>query len=627
MPTLTFIPSGRRVAVPEGTLLSDACREAGFPVHTSCGGRGICGKCRVHILQGDVPVNQAQMGSVTASLLAAGWRAACVTRVAGDLVVAEPSGGAMEPVVATEFQGRQPGRGSGFWMCDLSLAPPAPGDKTPDAERLLQALKDNGATDGRRAINMDGLRLPLLADLPRTLRSRAFALRVAGIGRHILDFRGIPEGKAEPLLGLAVDLGTTTMAAALCDLATGRILSVVSAMNPQAAWGDDVMSRIDYAGRSREHRDEMRLVVVEKIAFLAEEARRAAKMEGDVLVASVAANTAMSHLLLGASAEALAVGPFVPAFCNPVSVWGREIGWPEGRDPLFLVMPGIASYVGGDVTAGLLAHGVLESGESILFVDVGTNGEIVLAARGKAYACAAAAGPAFEGARISRGMCAGAGAISRVDWTEGKFECGVIGGGAARGVCGTGILDAVAALLESGIVDAGGRMAWPEELLDMEPGGGAAKAVHMNGRMPAAWLVPPEAGGGGVSVTQRDVREVQLAKGAIAAGIRVLMERAGIRAAELDHVLLAGGFGSFLRPRSAMAVGLLPGGIAPERIKAVGNAALAGARLYLHSEEERQSAKRIREGIEYVELGGDREFEEAFAEEMLFPTGRGEDLL
>jgi uncharacterized 2Fe-2S/4Fe-4S cluster protein (DUF4445 family) len=198
--------------------------------------------------------------------------------------------------------------------------------------------------------------------------------------------------------------------------------------------------------------------------------------------------------------------------------------------------------------------------------------------------------------------------VSRVDWTGETFRCSVIGGGRPRGVCGTGLLDAVAALLASGIVDAGGRMLRPEEAEERGLPPGAAAAVHMSGTAPAAWLIAPKDRTGGVAITQRDVRETQLAKGAVAAGVRVLLRKAGIAAEDVGSVLLAGGFGSFLRPASALAVGLLPEGIRRNRLKAVGNAALAGARLYLHSREERKLAEEICGAVEYVELSGRREF-------------------
>ncbi len=622
MPTILFIPSGKRLAVDAGTLLSDACRAAGFALPAPCGGKGVCGKCRVQILQGDVPVTQSQMACVTASLLVSGWRAACVTPVSGDLVVAEPSERVGDTATLTQFQGRQPGLGSGLWHCDLVLDPPRRGDAAPDAERLLRALKIRGATDGRRSIAHDGLRVSLLAELPRILRAHNFRCRAVGMGRHVLAVRKTPEadGDAAPALGLAVDLGTTTMAAALCDLETGEIFSVAGAANPQSAWGDDVMSRIEYAGRGRAHRDELRLGVMEKIAFLADETKRRAKMDGDILAVSVAGNTVMTHLLLGVDAAALALSPFVPAFNSPVAAWGGEIGWPGGgAEPLFLVMPGIGPYVGGDITAGLLAHDILESGRPALFLDIGTNGEMVLCADGKAYACATAAGPAFEGARIGQGMRAAAGAVSRVEWEDGAFRCDVIGGGAARGICGTGILDAVAAFLAAGIVDPSGRMLDAEEAAEAGCAPGAVAALR------AGTGENKSGSPTGVELTQRDVREVQLAKGAVAAGVLVLLGKAGLRAEDVESVHLAGGFGNFLRPASAMAIGLLPAGVRAETIKAVGNAALAGARLYLHSREEREAAESICARVEYVELSGRADFEAAFAEEMLFPDGETED--
>lgn len=502
MPAITFTPSGKTVTVEPGTTLAEACRKAGFPLPTPCGGKGICGKCRVRVFGEDE------------------MRNACVTPAYDDMTLHDPE-------------------------------------------------EEKGS-----------------------LVLTYFAFH---------DISGLPDGMDPGTLGLAVDLGTTTLAAALCDPGTGKPLSFASRANPQSVHGDDVISRIEYASRDSAARDEMQRLIVDALQELAAESLRNAGLPGGrISRIAIGANTAMNHLLMGVDPEPLTHSPFTPAFLAVAPFGAEEIGW-ESREgsppPRVLIVPNIASFVGGDVTAGLLAHNILESKRITLFLDIGTNGETVLAANGETYACATAAGPAFEGARITHGMQAVPGAISgvRAD-ANGELVFDAIGGvRPAKGICGTGLLDAVAALLRTGRIDETGQMT----------GAGAGEI----------WLEP-----GTVALTQKDVREFQLAKGALAAGVRILLDAAGVRAEDVDDVFLAGGFGTCLDPESALATGLLPQGIRAEKIRAVGNASLAGTRLCLLSEAERKRAEEIAKRIRYVELSGRADFSSAFAEEMLFPV-------
>jgi uncharacterized 2Fe-2S/4Fe-4S cluster protein (DUF4445 family) len=331
----------------------------------------------------------------------------------------------------------------------------------------------------------------------------------------------------------------------------------------------------------------------------------------------------MAHLLLGASPAALAASPFAPAFRETPPVNAARLGWRGKEPPLLFLVPAISAYVGGDVVAGLVAHDVALLDGATLFLDVGTNGEIVLAAGGGIHACSAPAGPAFEGARISMGMRAAPGAISRIGLApDGSLETGVIGGGSAVGLCGSGLLDAVATLRRIGVVDEGGRLLerGEAERLPSPPNPDLLSRLHAAAAGPAFWLArPSSAGEGGVALTQRDIRELQLAKGAVAAGVRALLEAAGLAPAAVTRVLLAGGFGSCLNPASALAIGLLPAGFRIERVRSVGNAALAGARLFLLSEEERASAAALARSASSIELSEQAGFQIAFAEGMLFP--------
>lgn len=618
MPTITFSPSGIRVQAEAGARLTDVCREAGFPLSVPCGEKGICGKCRVLVLKGDIPVDVRQEACLTKSLLAEGWRAACAVAVSGDLTLSDPADRVSGDVALAEFIGRQPENLNGIWLRNVVLGTPTTKDQRDDFSRLADAL----AAEGLPGFFPGDAEPHVLAMLPGELRRGDGACAVVGMGRRILSVRGKRDGESVPCLGLAVDLGTTTMAAALCDLETGDVLAVASRANPQSLRGDDVITRIEYASRGGAELNELRALAVSAVEEMDRDVRREAGVDASVLVVALAGNTVMTHLLLGVPPGALAVSPFIPAFNGPVAVNAALIGWRGGEPPLLLTAPNIAAYVGGDITAGLLAHDVEVLKGNTLFLDVGTNGEIVLYSGGRLYACAAAAGPAFEGARIRQGMRAAVGAVSHVRLGEGGgLETETVEKARpARGICGTGLLDAVAALLRTGLVDESGRMLDAEEAAGLRLNGDVASRLHADADGNAYWLEwPSDHGGPGVALTARDVREFQLAKGAVAAGVRVLLEIAGIAPGDLDRVFLAGGFGSYLNPEAALAVGLLPAGVPLGKVRAVGNASLAGARLYLLSEDERRRADEIADRVEYVELSGRDDFQIAFAEEMLFP--------
>ncbi len=616
MPTITFQPSGRSSVVPPGTRLIDAVRQAGFDIPAPCGEKGLCGKCRVKVIEGDVPAGSAHTGCLPDKLVRDGWRASCVATVNADLVLADPVGIDSDGVVLTDFAGRDVTVGNDIWTVAVKMPHPSKEDQRDDSSRLLAALAEAGRT---------GVVIPpnVLTELPSRLRDAAFDCDVVGLGRRLLAVR--PAGAGREALGLAVDLGTTTMAAALCDMRDGTILAVSSVANPQSLRGDDVISRIDYASRGRDELAELSHLAVDAIEDLAKKALAAAGRKDDnVLLVSVAGNTVMNHILMGVDPTALAQSPFIPGFRRVDPVPARDIGWRGQNEPLVMIVPNIAAYVGGDITAGILAHDVTadKDGGPILFLDVGTNGEIVLAAGGTVYACAAAAGPAFEGARIRQGMRAVPGAISGVTATEdGGLDIAVVDNlRPAKGICGTGLLDAIAACLDLGVVDEGGRMLDADEAEDENVPEPIRRHLHEDDDGPALWLEPVSGhGDSGVALTSRDVREFQLAKGAIAAGARVLLDIAGVKPEEVEHVLLAGGFGNYLRPAAALRTGLLPQGIRLDRVRSVGNASLAGSRLYLLSGDERDRADAISGNVKYIELSGRDDFQIAFAEEMMFP--------
>lgn len=417
--------------------------------------------------------------------------------------------------------------------------------------------------------------------------------------------------------GLAFDIGTTTVAARLHDLGTGEVLAALGAPNPQLSFGADVITRIgrcEGGGLSV-----MERLIGEKLVALAGELVHAARVDGAAISrAAIAGNTTMLHIAAGMSPASIGVSPF-----TPLSLFGSEIdyepfkkaGIARGRA---LFAPCISGYVGGDISCGILAAGVARAARPVLFLDLGTNGEMALGSREGILTCAAAAGPVFEGANIKHGMPAYEGAISKVRFAPaGDVECEVIGGGEAVGICGTGLIDAMALLVRFGLVDETGRMAAPGELDDVRedtgievPGALAARIGEEDGA-PAFRL------SGGISITQKDVRNFQLAKAAVCAGIETMLDEAGVAGSDIERLVIAGGFGEYLDVGSAAAAGLFPRELA-DRAQVVGNSALEGASAILLSHDARAELSQVVGKTSYLELSGNPAFNERYVEDMLF---------
>jgi len=396
-------------------------------------------------------------------------------------------------------------------------------------------------------------------------------------------------------IGLALDVGTTSIVGALLDLTTGEELAAQSIANPQAVHGSDLMSRLSYATTSSRNAAELQTLVLDAVRqMLAGLCRKARVEPGAVLAAAVAGNTAMHHLFLGLPVESLALAPYVPA------VTDAYVGQLPGLPPIY-ALPNIAGFVGADAVAAGIAAGIDQGEGTLLMVDIGTNGEMLLRHNGVVYACSAPAGPAFEGGEISQGMRANPGAIEAVRFDGRDLQVEVIRGHAARGICGSGLLDAVAALLDAGLLDFTGRL---------RPQGPAAGRLTPDGM--AVELAP------GVRLTQKDVRALQLAKGAIRSGIDLLLRVAGITATDLDAILLAGAFGNYLRRESAVAIGMLPD-VLPEQVRRIGNAAAAGAKLVLLSRGVRERAEALARTATHVDLARHPDFEEIFMDALNFP--------
>lgn len=401
--------------------------------------------------------------------------------------------------------------------------------------------------------------------------------------------------------GLAVDIGTTTVAMHLMDLHTGRTLASLGQANAQRPYGADVISRIQSYAEG--HGEDLTRAIRNQLLTMGKALCLQAGISlEEVTGMTVAANTVMCHLLCGLDPAGIGRAPFTPE-----SLFGGEfeIGLPF---PVY-VAPAVSGYVGGDITADILACGLQEEKAPVLIMDVGTNGEMALGCGNQFLCCSTAAGPAFEGDQLACGMTAGQGAIDRVELVDGAVQCTVIGGGPARGICGSGLLDALAVMLDLGIMDETGRMLDLEE--DDIPDA-LGPLLGIREERPVFYLRD------GVYISQSDVRKVQLGKGAMAAGIQVLLQKSGLDFGEIRELLLAGGFGSFIRPESAARIGLIPRGLL-EKTRAVGNTAALGAKMALASQKARAQLADIQRSMTYLELSGMPEFNDAYIAEMMFP--------
>lgn len=595
-----FEPIGRRVEAGEGETILQAAQRGGIGLAAVCGGGGTCGRCRVQIVSGKVsPIDDDERVRLKDDRVAQGFRLACQARVHSDLKINVP------PSSLTTLQRTQvEGRGLDVALdpvvrsYDVQLAPATRQDLRSDATRLCDALQDRGLG----CLHVD---LQAAQRLPALLRAHSWRVTVAAIEGKIVAV--LPPGN--PPLGIAVDLGSTKVAGYLIDLTTGQTLASYGMMNPQIAYGEDVMARLTHVVQNVDGARQLQQLIVSGLDDLARtlcaQAQRSAE---DIVEAVIVGNTAMHHLLLGLPTEQLGSAPYVAALSEPCDLMARDIGLTFAPDVFIHILPNIAGFVGADHVAMLLGSGIYKAEDVVLGLDIGTNTEVALKIGDRLLTCSTASGPAFEGAHIRAGMRAAPGAIERV-WINGdRVSYQVIDDLTPVGMCGSGILDAVGQLRKIGVLNDRGAML---------PG---HARVRQGDRGPEFVIVPPSADGGEseIVLSRADVSEIQLAKGAMRAGAEVLMQEAGITAHDLDRIVIAGAFGSYIDVENALRVGMFPR-LPPDRFEQVGNAAGVGAKLALISAEQRELAQEIAARAEYVELTNDVRFTDAFAEAMLMP--------
>ena len=607
--TVSFQPDQKQICAPAGTTLLAAAAQAGISLQASCGGRGACGKCVVKFVSAPPSPTPAELRRFSPQELTDGYRLACQVQMATDMTVEIPPASRMiREQISLEGIGRQVEVSPNIRKIFLKLTPPTLADQRADLIRLLEALGDHAAPPAD---------LSLLQDLPGRLRQENFQVTAVLADGSLLDVEA--GDTTAHLYGMAFDIGTTTMVGYLLDLASGVEVAVASTINPQTQFGDDVVSRIAFAGQG-DGLARLQQTLLEALNHLIGEACRESGVEPHQLYElTLVGNTCMTHLLLGINPASLATLPYVPVNTAPVVMAAATLGLDVNPRARVTVLPNIAGFVGADTVGVIIASGLEESdGRVRLAVDIGTNGEMVVAHAGRMIACSTAAGPAFEGARISQGMRAASGAIDQVNLIIGpegpQLELHTVDNTPPRGICGSGLVDAVAALLQVGLITPAGR------LLDADSA--PAQAGKLIERLAGAGgqtrflLASAEASAGApVYLTAKDVRELQLAKAAICAGLLFLLEKIGIALNEVDELLLAGAFGNYIRRESAQAIGLLPN-LPLEKIKPVGNAAGLGAKLALASVELRRLAEQAAQRVEYVELSEETKFYQWFTDAM-----------
>ncbi len=582
-----FLPQNKIVSIDRGARLFDAAREAFIDIETSCNGKGTCGKCRVQHIDGKISEPQVdELKHISEDELSAGIRLACRSTVVGRATFK----------VLSDSKRKHRILSTGF-MPKFKLNPNI---KKIYVDLVKPSLEDNSddLTRLKKSIGLkieDNLPLSLLQKLPVIMREENFKVTLVFSGDRLIGIE--PGDTAGRSYGIAVDIGTTTVVVSLIDLNSGAELSSASMINPQKSFGLDVLTRIQYV---RDHPDGLstlsRLIREGIDTLIGDVCRQADVKRAEAYEVAVAANATMMHLLLSVDPTSLGASPYVSGFTSAVSIPAHDLSLNISDFGIVYCLPSVSSYIGADIVAGLITAELDKKDERALFIDIGTNGEIVFGSKEGLFACSCAAGPALEGMNIACGMRAADGAIEKVFIDE-DVSIETIGGRPAVGICGSGIIDAVAELVKVGAVAKSGRF-----------GNGSSRFV----------LSSAGKKNGEISITQKDIRQVQLAKGAILSGILSLTGQLGIGLSDIKRVYVAGAFGHHVRMESLARLGVFPEECL-DRVNLIGNSAKTGAVLCLLSKEKRDEAVSTARKVKYIELSCYPNYDRLFADCLCFP--------
>lgn len=615
---VTFLPDNISFKTPRGTNLLKAASMAGVEIYSNCGGQGSCGKCRVIIKAGNFTA--APSTHLKKEEIDAGTVISCLTSVEGDLVVDVPvesrmregkkiavtsAVGYLEDLLKKEGLGLDPLTRK----MHINIPPPSLDDNISDLDRLKRELIRN-KIDGEATVFTSGL----IKRLGSTLRDRSWSITLTLLDykdrKEIVDIK--PGDRSGKRFGIAVDIGTTSIVVYLVDLINGKVLETSSSYNAQVKCGDDVISRIVYTEREG-GLDYLNRLVIDNISELIGKAVSNANVDPSEIELIIASgNTTMTHLFFGIDPKYIREEPYIPtANLFPPSRAG-ELGIKINKDAIVYATPGVASYVGGDITSGILASGLYKSKDLSLFIDIGTNGEIVLGNEDWLMAAACSAGPCFEGGGVRYGMRATEGAIEEVVIDPETFEVklGVIGNTRPTGICGSGMIDAVAEMFLTGVIDQRGKIQRDIKSNRIRDGEDGLEFV-------LAWA--NESGiGKEIALTEPDLDNIIRAKGAIYAGFSILLKEAGIDFPAIEKIMIAGGFGKYINVRRAIMIGLLPD-LPPEKFVFLGNTSIAGAYLALTSREMLSRAEDIAKKMTYIELSVSRSFMDEYVSALFLP--------
>ncbi len=625
--TIIFQPSGRRARVSEGTTILDAARKLGVGIEAVCGENLVCGKCRVKIMEGEFPkeditsslshvgkVDEKEMKTLKKKEKKENIRLACSTSIMGDVLIFVPEATRTGKQIVSKAAGKikvkiKPAVKKYY----VELQPPSLEDPCGDFERVCDVL---AKAHGLKKVSIDYRALQILPDV---LRTGDWKVTVTVWQNH--EIIRVESGRVETNVGLAVDIGTTTVAGYLTDLNTGEVLATESMMNPQVSYGEDVMSRITYCMLNEEDGlKELQETIVEGLNTIAKNAAKRVNLAPeDISEMTIVGNTAMHHILLGINPEYIGLAPFAPALHNSVDIKAERFGiqiLPSGN---IHILPIEAGFVGADNVGCLIADTPHKRKKMTLLIDIGTNGELILGNKDKLISCSCATGPALEGAQIEFGIRAAPGAIEnlRVDkktleptfkvigndkWSDGQTDM------QAKGICGSGIIDAISEMFKAGIIKKNGQI--NTEL--------KSPRIRMAGKMPEYVIAGKHetAIDEDIVINQKDVRAIQLAKGALYSGALIMMRKLGIK--QFDRLAIAGAFGNHIDKFQAMVMGMYPD-CDLDKVEFVGNAAGDGARIVLLNVDKRREANTLARKVEYIELALEEDFNDRFGEAMQFP--------
>jgi len=612
MVKVNFKPTDITVSVAKGRNLFEAAIQAGVDVDTVCGGSGLCGKCKVQVIQHEaVPAKPIDHVHLTGDEIARGMRLCCQIDADRDLAIDVPANERRSLQILHHGQSRDVPLRPNVLKIHLPYASARERDGVADWDAVKSVLPP-----WFRRVDVP---LPWLRQLPGLIRDEA-GMTLTVVGRkNVIRIESGDTSAAN--CGLAVDIGSTSVVAYLLDLDTGEALGVASELNDQAVYGVDIIARLARAQFSEAGLRELHKVIVAQLDAVFRHVLKCAGLPSTaVSEVTIVGNMAMHHFLLRLDSTYLGLSPYAPVTRDPITVSAGELGIDLEPDTPIYVLPNIAGFVGSDTVGVILASGMAHDDGISMAVDVGTNGEVVVGSRNGLIACSAPAGPAFEGARIKHGMRASTGAIDHVAM-ENDVSFSVIGGDTPVGICGSALIDIVAEMLRTGLMDYTGRLVLKSELPASIPQKLVDRLVDGDRRGNSYFVLVREGESGAVSdilFTQQDIREFQLAKGAIRAGQMVLLKHYGAEDADLVEVMLAGAFGTFIDLENARRVNLVPP-LDLDRLSSIGNAAGVGAKLALLSTRERNVAERIGRDTRHLRLSGLGEFQEAFIHAMRFP--------